>query len=153
MAISEQSTVELLVTQLEDNITDPLSSRNGSGKKWIYDDQPRDDVTGYPRISIEPTPSIYDEFALGDLSQLESQSIVITVYAKKQTKMTVGSISDARGEQIVDELALQIREYIKSAHSTWVSNGYLSIRPQTKNRTVVDDKVLATLIVIAQVKN
>ena len=153
MAISEQSTVELIMARLETNITDPLSSRITDGKKWIYDDAPRDDASGYPRISIEPVPSNYSEFALGDLSQLEDQTIVISIYSRKTTKMTVGSIVDARAEQIVDELALQIREYIKGAHSVWVANGYLSIRPATKNRSVVGDRVIATMTVIAKVKN
>ena len=153
MAISEQNTVELIIAQLETNITDPLTSRRSIPKKWIYDDAPRPDSSSYPRISVEPTPSVYSEFALGDLGQFESQTIVITIYAKRKTKMTVGSVAATRGEQVVDELALQIREYIKNAHPTWVSNGYLSIRPATKNRSDVGEFVLATMTIIAQVKN
>lgn len=152
MTISEQDTIELIITQLEANITDPLTSRVTAGKKWIYDDAPRPDSSAYPRIAVEAVPSAYEEFAVGDFAELEFQTLVISIYAKKTTKMTVGSIVGARAEQIVDELALQIRQYIKFAHPTWVTNGYLSIRPKTKNRSVVGERVIATLTIVAQVK-
>ncbi len=44
-----QDVVKKIVEILEANISDPLNR----GKKWIYDDLPRLDVTDLPRIGVE----------------------------------------------------------------------------------------------------
>jgi len=155
MGVTEQEICELLVTLLNSNITDPLSGRLAKGKKWIYDDIPRLDLAEYPRISVTPAQSSYEEFAVGvQAQQLERSVILIEVYGRKQDKINVkGSAATDRGEQVVDYLANQIRSVIKSNHATFISNDILSLRPESKNRTIAGELIIERMTFRAQVVN
>lgn len=139
MVITEQEVVELIIAQLEANITDPLSGRLAKGKKWIYDDPPRMDLSSYPRISVTPVQSSYAEFALGDQEQqLEDMTILLEIVTRKSDKINVkGDSTPERAEQIVDFLAKEVRQFMKSNYATWNTNNILSLRPETNNRSVV----------------
>ena len=63
MVTTEQEMVEYIVSLIEANITDPLTGRAAKGKKWVYDDIPRDDLSDYPRIAVYPVVSNYQEYA------------------------------------------------------------------------------------------
>lgn len=152
MVLGEQELTELIVSQLTDNITDPLTSRAAVPKKWIYDDEPRDDVSGYPRISVEPATTSDAEFAVGDLDMIQSMFISVAIYSKKQTKMTVGTVNAERGEQVTGELSKQVRNFIKNNHAFWITQDILEIRPQTTNRTSVGDRVIDTIVFRARIK-
>ncbi len=153
--VSEQEICEIVVTLLESNITDPLSGRLAKGKKWIYDDPARLDLAEYPRISVTPAQSNYEEFATGvQAQQLEKSVIVIEVYGRKQDKINVkGTSATDRGEQVVDYLANQVRSVIKNNHATFITNGILSLRPETKNRSIVGDLLIERMTFRAQVVN
>ena len=141
MTSTEQETIELFVSLFEANITDPLTGRAAKGTKWIYDDQARLDLNSYPRISVLMADSRYEQYAVGDTDQLETQTIVVEVTTRKNDKITVGSITDARGEQIVDYLAKECKETIKNNHSEFITNGILAAIPETSSRSVMPGKL------------
>jgi len=137
MGKTEQEVVELLISEFEANITDPLNRSN----KWIYDDSPRLDLAGFPRIAVVPNTSLYEQLSIGNTEQLEDFTIVVEVYAQKESKVTVGSTTDARGEQQADYLTKEVKNYIKNNHATWITNDLLHIIPETYTRSVVPGRL------------
>ena len=140
MGKSEQEVAEILITLINSNITDPATDRASKGKKWIYDDIPREDITGYPRISIVPISSTYESVGLGYSEQLEDGSIQIMVMTNKTDKF-----GGRRAEQLVDYLAIQIRNLIRTNHTHFVSNDIQHLIPETNNRTELDGRVINTM--------
>lgn len=138
--VSEQIVVEKVISLLESNLTDPATDRASKGKKWIYDDSPREDISSYPRISVIPAVSNYESAGVGYTSQIEDVTINISVYTKKTDKF-----GGKRAEQLVDDLANQIRSIIKSNHDYFITNNIEYLVPETKNRSELNGLVIETM--------
>lgn len=163
---SVQQTINYIVELLESEISQPLLDRTTEGKKWIYDDAPRFDLSSYPRIGVYGAPSTYDEYAVGSLSQLENQNIVIDILGRsgdtiafEPSQMTnyKGKIIDGnkylRGEEIVDNLVSQTNKIIRENHSLNIAEGILHLRPTTYNIQKLDNNmVVGRITVVAGVK-
>lgn len=161
MGLTIQQVVEYIVDLLETNISEPLLDRTTEGKKWIYDDAPRYDMSSYPRIGIYGEPSTFEEYAVGSLAQLENQNIVIDILTKSGDKIafstaqmngysgvTIEGNKYLRGEEIVDNLTKQCLNLIRSNHTAHLNEGIISIRPTTYNIQKLDNNMVVGRITI-----
>lgn len=143
MGKTEQEVIELIVSLLESNITDPLN-RN---KKWIYDDRPRLDLTAYPRISVTSGQSLYELQGLGNTAQNEEFLIIIEVYVNKNSKIDVNSdLTDEYAEQIVDYLSKQVKDTIKDNRDYFITNDVCYVLPESSTRDVVDNLIYQNIV-------
>lgn len=144
MGVSEQEAVEIIISFLESNLTDPATGRAANNKKWIYDDLPREDITSTPRIGVYPVTSSYESLAIGFSQQLEDATIEIQVVTQKTDKFRI-SDTVYRAEQLVDLLSIQIRDLIRSNHNYFVARDIQHLIPETNNRAEVDGLVVNSM--------
>lgn len=137
---TEQEVVELIISLLRDNITDPATERASKGKTFIYDDIPRADITSTPRIGVYPVTSNYSSVGIGYSEQLEEGTIAVQIVTQKTDKF-----NSLRAEQLVDNLSKQIRDLIRGNHTYFVSNDVQHLVPETQNRAEVDGLVIENM--------
>ena len=120
---SGQDVIETIVTLIEDNITDINSDRAAKNKKWIYDDLPRADISGYPRVSVISPTANSEPHALNSTDQRFKPRVEIQIRIKKGNKYTIGG-TEYRDIQALNYLSEQITNLLKNTTSraTMLSN-------------------------------
>lgn len=142
---TDQEIISSIITLLEANLTDPATTRASLGKKWIWDDTPRLDISGYPRISVTPVTNSYEPFAVGDVNSKSELTVSIEIRTKKTDKFDVGTLGVQRAEGVVSYLNNEIVNLIQTNQSYFYSLGVLYIIPETNNRSVINDLVIDSL--------
>jgi len=138
---TEQELVEYVITLLESNLTDPA----GRTKKWIYDDIPREDISGYPRIAVLPVSTNLDSLGIGTLDRLSEMSFTIDIYTRKRDKFTINS-ELKRAEQIIDYLGNEVINIIKNNYNSFVEEGIYYIIPITKTKDELDNRLVLRIV-------
>ena len=135
MGKTSQEVVEIIVAKLRNDVSDPLTGRASKNKEWIYDDltSSRMDSSKYPRMQVYPGPVTPDLRGVGTQRTIDADRIVIDIFAKKTDKISIGSYSPARAEQMLGVLGQQVQDVIKDNHDHWVSEGILSIKVESVN--------------------
>lgn len=104
--------VEKYVSLIEDNISDINTSRSSDGKKWVYDDLPRSDVSDYPRIGVIGSDGENESHELGYSNDRLSVNVNVYIYVKKGMKYDVdGEV--LRDRQILDRLSKDVRDLVR----------------------------------------
>lgn len=85
---SEYDLITTYVEVLENNITDPNTDRVIIGKKWIYDELPRDDLglTNYPRIAVTHLSTNVEPNELNSFNQRANVRLLVSIYVKIDQK-------------------------------------------------------------------
>lgn len=89
---------------LKEYIEDPRSDRRNKGSNWIYSDNPRLDITGYPRIGVEYKKSTPEYLDIGHNWEQRRYSFSIVLAVKKETKFIVSN-DDKKQEMTEQEWA------------------------------------------------
>jgi hypothetical protein len=130
-----QNVVERYVAQFEANLTDYNVQRKLSGGKWIYDDLPRADMSGYPRIGVSAPTTDNLPFDVGYTHEELFVFTVVVVRVKRGSKYIVGT-TEKRDLQMLDYLAKAVSDLVKTSgfRSDLLTNcNVLSTVPITEN--------------------
>lgn len=147
-----QAVVEEMVSQVRSNVEDPNYARKEAGKGWVFDDIPRPDVTGYPRIGIVSVTAQSEPLSLGYEQEHLQASIRVLVFARHGSNVTYED-TEYRAEQLADRLADLVVAQFKSSSSRASLElvGCILLRLDNQNSGVVDDRVYRELVYRAHI--
>jgi len=142
---TQQEIINTLITYLETDISDLSTDRLARGNKWIWDDTPRADINGFPRISLIPVNSSFSPLGVGSMDFIEEMIFNVEIRTKKSDKFDCGTIGVQRSEGVVSFLEEEVKKSFKNNYSNFISNLNLYIIPISSNRSVVNNLVIQSL--------
>lgn len=147
-----QAVVEEMVSQVRSNVTDPNFDRRQDGRGWVFDDIPRPDVTGYPRIGVVAVTSSSEPLSLGYSEEHLEASIRVLILTRHGQTVTYED-TEYRSEQLADRLADLVVSQFKtsSSRSSLEGVGCILLRLDNQNSGVVDDRVYRELVYRAHI--
>jgi hypothetical protein len=114
MAETGQSVVEAVISLVEANVSDintERAARTPAGK-WVYDEQDRADVVGYPRVRIANPTSNSEPHSLHSNEQRFKPRVEVQIRVKKNDKYLIAAAT-YRDIQAVDYLSKQITDVLR----------------------------------------
>lgn len=143
--VDTQVIINKYIELLEANLEDPNSDRASKGKKWIYDDYPRSDITSYPRISITSPDEAIEILDIGYNKELVKTKIQVLILVNKGFKAIINN-EQKRDREIAEYLAQQIQGIIRSNQEEFRNIGLLLASPDNASYTQTDKLYIKQLI-------
>lgn len=111
---TEYEIIQEYVDILRDNLSDINPERASTGKQWIFDELPRDDLGqgSYPRIAVTHLSTTSEAHELNAFSERAVVRLHVVVYVRAGQSYT-----NKKDNVLLDELSNMVRKIILSQYT------------------------------------
>ncbi len=128
---TDQDIVSLIIGYLESDITDPNSVRKAEHKKWIYDDEPLPNITGYPRIAVTAPVNNTQILDIGFTKEMNKPIVAVFVIVNKGQKVKINNV-EYRDLKLLDYLVEAVRECLLINNRADLESSGIYLKPPEK---------------------
>ena len=120
-----QTATRKILDFLKINVVDPINSRYSV---WIYDDDTRIDLDkgGFPKILLKKEQSNKELIGIGSTNNINTDRLNSQIKCKVGQHYGVGE-EKYTAQEFCGFIANQIEDQLKSNHSTFIDEGFLSV--------------------------